>query len=282
MRNKISLLLLFLIFPFLAQAQSENLKVMTFNIRYNNPDDGVNAWPARKDRVIQYLQTEKPDVICVQEALEGQMEDLANGLAGYAWIGRGRDKSKKKGEFAGIFYKTERVQLREEGNFWLSDTPDKPGSIGWDAELPRIVTWGFFRDQGTGKSFYLFNTHFSHKGSKARLQSTKMICSKAKKISSRFPSLICGDLNMQPDDPTMENFKLSGYTDTRTTTETDPAGPEGTCYGFSTEAQSGIRIDYILTRNDVTVKTYSVSTQSENGYYLSDHLPVISEVVIGN
>lgn len=280
--KRISLSILLCLLMSLGVQAQDDLTIMTYNIRYNNPGDGVNAWPARAGKMIDFLNREQPDVVCVQEALPDQVEALANGLSGYAYIGRSREKSKKKGEATTIFYKTERVSMREQGYFWLSDESDKAGSVGWDAALPRIVNWGFFRDEGTGKSFYLFNTHFDHKGKKARQQSSKLIVSKSRKISSRYPVVLCGDLNMEPTDANMENFKLAGFTDTRSASGVEPKGPEETCFGFNVEAESGKRIDYIMTRNEVTVKSYSVLTEAENGYYLSDHLPVMVGVEIGN
>ena len=121
-------------------SQAIDLKVMTWNIRYNNTDDGENAWPLRKSHVTELILFHAPDVIGMQEALLGQVNDIASHLPGYDWVGVGRDDGKNAGEYAPIFYDSRRFQLKEQGWFWLSETPEVP-SRGWDAALPRICTY---------------------------------------------------------------------------------------------------------------------------------------------
>src|SRR5690606_30140334 len=151
--RKTSLLYLLLLVCATAAAQAP-LQVMTFNIRYNNPGDSLDAWPHRKDKVAGTVLFHGTDLLGVQEALYDQITDLQQRLPQYKYTGVGRDDGKTKGEFSAIFYDTTRLQLLQSETFWLSATPQVPGSKGWDADITRIVTWGKFRDKKTRKVFF--------------------------------------------------------------------------------------------------------------------------------
>lgn len=129
---------------------TSSLKVMSFNVRYDNPGDGVNAWPNRRDWVASLMRFHEADVIGVQEALASMLRDLDQRLPGFARFGVGRTNGVAEGEFSAILYRTDRLALQDSGTFWLSPTPEAVGSKGWDAALERIATWGRFRDRRTG------------------------------------------------------------------------------------------------------------------------------------
>src|SRR5512138_3465563 len=173
MRTLLLLIVLALATPMFTSAQS--LTVMSYNIRYDNPGDGRNAWPNRKDRLIQLIRDESPDLIGLQEALHHQLTDILNGVEGYAMVGVGRDDGKQKGEYSAILYRTSAFELRDENTFWLSETPEVPGSKSWDAAITRVVTWARFRDIKSKKVFFAFNTHFDHMGKEARRESAKLL-----------------------------------------------------------------------------------------------------------
>jgi endonuclease/exonuclease/phosphatase family metal-dependent hydrolase len=154
------------------------LRAMSFNIRYDEPRDGVNAWSNRKTKVGDVIRFHKADLVGVQEALLSQLRDLERMLPDFEWCGVGRTDGKESGEYSAILYRKARFQLLECKTFWLSETPDKPGSMGWDAAYPRIVTWARFRDHGSGRTFFHFNTHFDHRGQKARVESAALILTK--------------------------------------------------------------------------------------------------------
>lgn len=156
-----------------AKAQ-EPLNVMTFNIRLNVASDSLNAWPYRKDIAASQVTFFDVHILGVQEALYDQMQDLQQRLPKYKYAGVGREDGKTKGEFSAIFYDTTRLHCWKQATFWLSETPDSAGSKGWDADLPRIVTWCFFEDKISRKKFYAFNTHFDHIGKLARAESAKL------------------------------------------------------------------------------------------------------------
>jgi len=129
---------------------------MTFNIRYNNPNDGENAWPKRKELVANLVRFHQVDLLGVQEALKEQMDDLSQLLPEFDWIGVGRDDGREKGEYSSILFRKERFALLQQRTFWLSATPEQAGSVGWDAAITRVCTWGKFKDRQTGKIFFLF------------------------------------------------------------------------------------------------------------------------------
>src|SRR5687768_13070113 len=189
--------------PFLSHGQqssdSRALRVMTFNIRYDEPRDGDNAWANRKTKVAGVIRFHKADVVGVQEALLTQLRDLEQLLPDFAWCGVGRTDGKEAGEYSAIMYRRSRFQLLETKTFWLSETPETAGSKGWDAALPRIVTWAKFSDRVSKKTFFHFNTHFDHRGENARTESASLILRKIGEIAGKHPFILTGDLNVRED-----------------------------------------------------------------------------------
>ena len=250
--------------------------VMSFNIRYNNPDDGEHAWPNRKDRVASMIRFHQADVAGLQEALIGQIRDLKQRLPGYAWVGVGRDDGEEAGEFSPIFYRTDRLELLDHDTFWLSTTPDVPGSQSWDAALPRIVTWARFRDRLTDATFYHFNTHFDHRGAQARLESARLITQRVEAIADGTPSVVTGDFNATPDAEPYAHL-ANALTDAYRAVDA-PHGPPGTYSSFEVGNEENRRIDYVFTTSDVDVQRFGTLTDQWNGHYPSDHLPVLADV----
>ena len=146
----------------------------------------------------------------MQEALNDQMLDLQQRLPQYRFIGGGREDGKTKGEYSAIFYNTKKVKALNEGMFWLSQMPDIPGSIGWDAAITRIVTWGKFKDLQTGKLFFVFNTHFDHMGKIARRESARLLINKVSDMSGKLPTIVMGDFNAEPTDEPIQEILKSG------------------------------------------------------------------------
>ena len=174
----------------------------TFNIRLQNGGDekaGV-GWSVRRDRVADYIKRNHIDVIGMQEVLHTQLEDLLQRLPEYDYVGVGRTDGATKGEYSPVFFLKERFEVLEKGNFWLSETPDVPGSVGWDAALERIASYAKLRDKATGKVFMAVNTHFDHVGVKARRESAKLIMRKIQEIVGTRPAVVTGDFNVTEDD----------------------------------------------------------------------------------
>ena len=195
------LIAIFIVMGCGTESPNPSFRIMTFNIRYNNPADGENAWSHRKGLVKSVIQFHQANIFGVQEALKEQMSDLENSLPEFSWFGVGRDDGKEAGEYSAIFYKKDRFDLLEHDTFWLSETPDILGSMGWDAACVRIVTWGHFKDNISGKDFFHFNTHFDHRGEAARENSCELVVKKIKEIADETPAILTGDFNFPPSSP---------------------------------------------------------------------------------
>ncbi|MCM5530108.1 endonuclease/exonuclease/phosphatase family protein [Parasegetibacter sp. NRK P23] len=261
---------------------SQELHVMTFNIRLNTASDSANAWPFRKDMAASQILFHKAHTIGVQEALHNQMMDLKERLPQYKYTGGGRDDGKTKGEYSAIFYDTTRLQMLATETFWLSQTPTVPGSKGWDAAITRIVTWARFRDKKTNKVFYHFNTHFDHKGQEARKESAKLLLRKVKELAGNYPTIITGDFNATPSDEPirvlLEAEPDLRFTDAKSISATPHYGPTGTFTGFGPKETSNDPIDYIFIRNNLKVLQHATLSQTWGGRFSSDHFPVFATV----
>ncbi|MBC8138428.1 MAG: endonuclease/exonuclease/phosphatase family protein [Fibrella sp.] len=249
-----------------------SVNIATFNIRYDNPGDGVNAWPNRKEWVRDLMDYHAFDIVGVQEALANQVDFLAGGRFDY--VGVGRDDGKRAGEFAALFYDRKRFARRESGTFWLSETPDVP-SKGWDADLNRVCSWARLADKESGdRDFFVFNTHFDHKGVVARERSAELILARIKTIAGKKPFFLTGDFNLTPD--TVPVRKLAAeLRDSRAVTETKPYGPFGTANGFDINRPLDTHIDYIFVSPGIRVLKYAVLPDNWGLRYPSDHLPVL-------
>ena len=184
------------------KSEPAKLRWGTFNIRMKTPVDDKDGfgWDVRRDRVANYIRENHIDVIGMQEVLHVQLEDLLARLPEYDYVGVGRTDGKTKGEYSPIFFLREKYEALEKGNFWLSETPDVPGSVGWDAALERIASYAKLRDKQTGKVFMAVNTHFDHVGVTARRESAKLIMKKIQEIVGDRPAVVTGDFNVTEDD----------------------------------------------------------------------------------
>jgi endonuclease/exonuclease/phosphatase family metal-dependent hydrolase len=271
---------------------ARDLTVMTFNIRFNNPLDGRNAWPHRRDEVAELIKRQKPDLLGLQEALHGQITDLKERLGDeYEWYGVGRDDGKEKGEFAPVFFRRERFEVEDKGSFWLSETPDKIGSIGWDAALPRVATWLKVKDKSTDKTLLFANVHFDHKGDQARRDSARLLRRKLLELAGDSPIALVGDFNATPDSSPhavmidtadlkaaeKEPVKAAVFRDARALVE-KPAGPNSTWIGFNKTSQ-GARIDHVFVDRHWKVASYAVlDEQTKDGRFYSDHYPIVARI----
>lgn len=247
------------------------LKVMTYNVRFDNPEDGINAWSHRKERVFDLVRKYDPDILGVQEALYHQLAEITSHTGNYSYIGAGRDDGRKKGEFSAIIYKKDRFEVLEEETFWLSERPGKPGSKSWDAAITRVVTWAILTDRLSGRRFLVMNTHFDHIGQEARKKSAEILKQKASDLAPDIPMIITGDLNC-----TREEEPYQILTNTELIELIDPAPePGGTYCTFGVGAAPCKAIDYILISNEWRADQYKVIDDNDGKYYPSDHLPVM-------
>ena len=275
----------FSIFPFLfliVPVTAQELNVMTFNIRYNTVTDSLDAWPYRKDKVASQILFHESHIIGVQEALHDQVTDLQQRLPRFKYEGVGRDDGKEKGEYSAIIYDTTRVQALQSKTFWLSETPDVPGSKGWDAQITRIVTWVKFRDRKTKKTFFAFNTHFDHIGKVARRESAKLLLQKIKETAGAVPVVITGDFNAMPDDEPiqviMDRSNPLHLIDSKEISLKPHYGPAGTFNGFKEMERDDQPIDYIFLKGKWKVFNHATISQTWKGRFASDHFSVLARV----
>lgn len=257
---------------------SAELRVMSFNIRNDNPDDGEHNWKYRKPRVAEVLSFHQPDVAGFQEVYANQLADLETMMPGYDHVGVGRTDGKADGEFAPIFFNTKRLELVDQGTFWLSPTPDKVGSVGWDANLERIATWARLRDKQTGQTTLAMNTHFDHAGEQARTESAKLILEQLNALAGEDPVILTGDFNATPDSDAFATLS-SKLTDARSAADTT-LGPAETFGGFEPGSAKPVRIDYVWTSPALAVRRFATLSMHWNGKHASDHFPVMADVVL--
>jgi len=261
------------------QAQSKKetpFNIITYNIRMNTAADKENAWPLRKDKVAGLLKFHEADIFNVQEALPEQMDDLAASFPGFDHVGVGRDDGKREGEHMAIFFSTSRFEKLDDGMFWLSETPDRPG-LGWDAACNRTCTWIKLKDRITKKSFLVLDTHLDHMGVKAREEGAKLILARIPEINrENLPLIFTGDFNLVKNSVPIQTI-LGVLSDASEKSITPPYGPEGTSGGFAVKPLKRT-IDFIFINNRVNVLRFGVLSDSFNMFYPSDHLPVLAEV----
>jgi endonuclease/exonuclease/phosphatase family metal-dependent hydrolase len=253
----------------------DSLKVMTFNIRFDNPADSINSWDNRKSLVVETLKTESPDIIGMQEVLLSQLTYLAGHLKGYGHVGVGREDGKTSGEYVPVFYRSDRYKVVEWGTFWLSSTPEDTGSVGWDAALPRICTWIHFTDLKTSENFFFLNTHFDHMGQTARKESANLILDFIAENTKGLPVIMTGDFNCTPD---QEPYSILTNSDNGLLDACFLSASEicqaGTFNGFGS-ADETERIDLILLKSDWEVNSFQMLKINKGKMFISDHYPVV-------
>jgi len=268
--------LAFLLLAIPATAQS--LKVMSFNVRYPNPGDGPDVWAARRDFLVETIAKESPDLMGTQELFHEQGQYIVEKLPGYAWFGVSR-RGNTLDEHMGVFYAKDKLTLIDSGNFWLSEIPERVGSISWNMSLPRMVTWGMFEHKASRTKFMYYNTHFAHRreDEPARVKSAKLIAARLALYDESLPLVLTGDFNAPAGGPAYSNFTplLRDAWKEAATKE----GPEGTFHGFK-GTPGRDRIDWIMFRAPWRVTRAAALTVNKEGRYPSDHFPVVAEFAL--
>jgi len=267
-------LLLIAVFVFAAaqvtSLAAQTLRVMSFNVRTGIANDGLNDWDHRRDIMVRTIREQHPDVLGTQELNKFQGDYIVSKLPQYVWFGIGRHGDDGD-EHMGVFYRTDRLRVIDSGNYWLSDTPNKPGSISWGNPYPRMVTWALFERKTNGRRFYYCNTHFPYRDQDelARTRSAEEILAHLNALSATLPIVMTGDFNSAPDK--LDHAVLTSLLDDAWISAASRSGPEKTFHNFT-----GIpdrRIDWILYRGFRALTAQTVTTQ-QNGRYPSDHFPV--------
>ncbi|KAF4029687.1 Endonuclease/Exonuclease/phosphatase family [Phytophthora infestans] len=256
-----------------------SLKIMTFNLRFAGTGDGLNSWRYRKDHVADIIDRYHPAIMGTQEGLKAQLAELESLLNHpYERFGVEREEN---GEFEQIFYDAAVLERLDDGNFWLSEEPDTPGTQGWDAACVRMVTWGAF----------VFNTQLDHVGPKSREEGSKLLWARIQQISGDAPFFLMGDFNTYRHTSTYSYF---------TSQEGGPqlreAWPEAakqigdvsyTYHGWAgvkndgekTAVRAANHIDWIFYRPQMKVLATEVITEDRKGRYPSDHYPIQAELL---
>lgn len=265
----------------LAQS-TELIRVMSFNIRYGTANDGINRWDLRKEFLVETIRNFDPDMLGTQETLASQRDYLAQALDGYGVVAAGRDDGKDGGEMAALFYRKDRFEPIEQGHIWLSETPEKVGSKGWDAALPRIATWVKLKDlqSADSKPILYLNAHLDHKGQRARLESCRLIRSKLSELGADARWIVTGDFNASPSEPPysalFDDAADRKLLDTHRVVHRNPEANEGTFSSFDVSKTNGPRIDWIGCSEDFQVRLARIDRTSRDGRTPSDHFPVIA------
>lgn len=256
---------------------AQNIQVASYNIRFDNPNDHGNLWQDRAIHLIHQIKFHKMDIIGTQEGLHHQLEEMKNSL-GFPYVGVGRDEGNTKGEFTAIFFNPNKLDLIDQGTFWLSPTPEKP-SKGWDAALPRICTYAKFITKG-GKKFWVFNTHYDHIGQKAREESSRLVLSKISELNDEgLEIILMGDFNVNPENTAYRLVvEQSELKDSRLISELPSVANQGTFNGFKWEQLPKEIIDHIFVSPGLKVKRHGILTENYGMKYPSDHFPVMIEV----
>jgi endonuclease/exonuclease/phosphatase family metal-dependent hydrolase len=245
------------------------LRVMSFNIRYDNPRDGANVWIRRRQLVLETIRDHGPDLLGLQEALAHQASFLTKRLPDYASYGPGRDDGKKRGEACTLLWRRERFELIESRTLWLSETPDVVASVSWDSSMTRIVSYVRLRERDGGQDFVFANTHFDHRGKQARLESARL-------IARMLPSerlVLTGDLNAGEDTPPLRALREAGFVDSFRVLHPEER-QVGTFNGWRERGRN--KIDYVLVRGPADITAADIDARRPDGRWPSDHLPVLA------
>jgi endonuclease/exonuclease/phosphatase family metal-dependent hydrolase len=263
----------------LSAQEDGDLRVMSFNVRLGVADDGANSWEHRKSLLAKTIQDFDPDLLGTQETWDFQAEYLLDQLPGRAYLGWDRHPGSDDGEQCGILYRTARFEKVDAGQFWLSETPEAPGSKSWDSSLPRVVTWIELRDRRRpGGRLFFFNTHFDHRGPEARRESARLLRARLRELGPSDAWVVTGDFNCPEASPPYEALVGTG-SDALTVVDSYRAvhrrrgEGEGTFSGFAGNRAGG-RIDWILHSSHFETVSAAIDRTEEAGRFPSDHYPV--------
>ena len=296
---------------------TQDIKVGSYNIRLQTGDNGTpNAWDLRKADMVELIRSLDLDAFGLQEVCPGQADYLTNNLPQYVMVGVHRDDGKRKGEASPVFYRKDRFEALKSGTFWLSETPDVPGSKSWNTACTRVCSWMWLKDKKTEKTFCFANTHTDHVSALAREEGMLLIIRKMREFAPKgTPVVFTGDHNCrETEEPAQAVAKL--LKNAMYISETPPAGPWRTFSGWKWRDQEystsdalklppnvrnarkgspdsdkkknggyvwedcGARIDYIYVSDEIKVKSYTTHADPRPGtkLYPSDHFPITAVI----
>ena len=259
--------------------ETEALRVMTFNLRYASAT-GPNSWPERRPVMRDCIRAAAPDVIGTQEGLYAQLKELAADLPEYEWLGTGRDGG-SRGEFMAIFYRKERFEPLAFDHFWLSDTPDVIGSASWGNTNKRMATWVLLKDRRTSRELYVWNTHLDHAVQVAREKGAALIRRRMEALGTTLPIVLLGDFNATAGANKAYDTLIEGQflTDAWKVAAQRRGDVVKSFHNFRGPTPGDDRIDWILTRGQVSIAAVEILTFNRGGQYPSDHFPIVADIV---
>ena len=265
---------------FTACGSATSLSVMTFNMRYDNPEDGQNNWRFRRERIAGVIKAQEIDVLGTQELLSNQFNDLSGLLTGYQGVGVGRLDGAESGEYCAVFFRKDRFTLLDSGTFWLSETPEVVGSLGWDGACERIATWVVLRDRD-GRELFFIDTHLDHVGQVARDEGVSLLMKRIETLSGGRPVILTGDCNSEPGSSGGAHVQKDGVLRDAKAIAQQRSGTDWSFsdFGQIPEAERPL-LDYIFVSGDIEALRYEVLPDTFDGGYVSDHAPVMAVVKI--
>lgn len=265
---------------FTACGSATSLSVMTFNMRYDNPEDGQNNWRFRRERIAGVIKAQEVDVLGTQELLSNQFDDLSGLLTGYQGVGVGRLDGAESGEYCAVFFRKDRFTLLDSGTFWLSETPEVVGSLGWDGACERIATWVVLRDRD-GRELFFIDTHLDHVGQVARDEGVSLLMKRIETLSGGRPVILTGDFNSEPGSSVVAHVQKDGVLRDAKAIAQQRSGTDWSFsdFGQIPEAERPL-LDYIFVSGDIEAVRYEVLPDIFDGGYVSDHAPVMAVVKI--
>lgn len=265
--------------PFVAAqaptASGEPLTVMSFNIRYGTANDGDNHWLKRREQLFELLRAQRADIIGVQEALRGQLDEIVQAVPGYAFVGVGRADGRQAGEYAAVLYRIDRFRVRRSDTFWFSDTPGIVKSVSWGNRIERVCTWAYVEDR-LGPSFFVYNVHLDHESQPSRERSAALLLATIAARDPRAPAIVTGDFNAGEQNPATTAMRAS-FQDTFRLRFPDER-EAGTFNGFKSGQTAGDKIDYVFVEPGTEVLDAAIVRTAQGGRYPSDHFPVTARV----
>ncbi len=260
--------------------QNQSLNVMSFNIRLDSAQDGINRWTNRKEMVCNLFDEENIDIAGLQEVLPNQFKHLSEKLKEYDSYGVGRDDGQQAGESCPILYRKERFELLESNTFWLSETPETPGNLCWDTVCNRICSWVKVKDRKSGNTFYFFNTHLSHVSAIAREKSVEILLTQISKIAGNSKIILTGDFNFQMDSKAYRKLIENDNLILRNSAELAEYNYREDDHTYNGWGQGNYRpiIDYIFVSENFHAEEYRIQVKKEGKVFISDHYPVIAKI----
>jgi endonuclease/exonuclease/phosphatase family metal-dependent hydrolase len=277
-----------------SSAKAADISVMSFNVRFSkvgsNEKASENNWAdpqhPRRERAIRVIREGNPDLLGVQEARELQVNDFKAALPEYEFYGIGRDDGKTAGEYSGIFYRKDRFTREDSGSFWLSATPDTPGTTFSYNKLPRIASWAKLKDNKSNREFMFLNMHWDHQDASAREKTAALVRERLTTIAKDTPAIVTGDLNSKEDTKafaTLTGDDSSGRKLADSFREIHPQrSPEEASFDDWKGTLKGSRIDFILHTAEFTPTAAEIVRTNYEGLWPSDHYPVTATLRISD